>query len=66
MTELFDNLKYLKSEMGKARRSGNTKAFSSLMRLYLPAQKEYLRMLKEQDYSEYTDALTDFVNIGKA
>ena len=65
MTALFDNLEYLKSEMQKARESGNTKAVMSMTRQYLPAQKEYLRLLKEQDYSEYTDSLIDFVNSGK-
>ena len=48
--------------MAKARMNGDMKAYLSMLRLFLPAQKEYLRLRREQEGDAETDALLTFAN----
>lgn len=57
---LCEQLAYLEQEMAAARMSEDTKAFASLMRVFLPAQKEYLRLCRENEYSAQVDELLAF------
>jgi len=59
---LCEQLVYLKQEMAKARMNGDMKAYLSMFRLFLPAQKEYLRLRREQEGDGQTDALLTFAN----
>lgn len=61
-TLLCEQLVYLEEEMAKARMNGDMKAYLSMMRLFLPAQKEYLRLRREQEGDAATDALLAFAN----
>ena len=61
-TLLCEQLVYLEEEMAKARMDGDMKAYLSMMRLFLPAQKEYLRLRREQEGDAATDALLAFAN----
>lgn len=57
---LCEQLAYLEKEMAVARMSEDTKTFASLMRVFLPAQKEYLRLCREDEYSAQVDELLAF------
>lgn len=57
---LCEQLAYLEKEMAIARMAEDTKAFASLMRVFLPAQKEYLRLCREDEYSAQVDELLAF------
>ena len=60
MNLLCEQLAYLDKEMAVARMSEDTKTFASLMRVFLPAQKEYLRLCREDEYSAQVDELLAF------
>ncbi len=53
---------YVQEEMEKARDKGDAKGYASLMRLYLPAQKQFLTLCREVDKKENVDVLLAFAN----
>ena len=60
--QLSDELEFLKAEINAAKRNGDKKQYCSLMRLFLPALKEYVRMYGGQ--GDGTDELHDFIRRG--
>jgi hypothetical protein len=59
---LAEQVAFLVHEMAAARLVGDMKDYAALMRLYLPAQKEYLRLCAEEGQEGNTDALTEFTS----
>lgn len=58
---LNDELLYLDGEIKKARQDGDTKKYAAFMRLYLNAQKEYMKLLSDLDSgAEEADELLSF------
>jgi hypothetical protein len=62
---LYDELAYMQKEIADARTNGDGKEYARLMRLYLPVQKNYLKMCAEQKAletaeSNQTDSLLAF------
>jgi hypothetical protein len=62
---LYDELAYMQKEIADARANGDGKEYARLMRLYLPVQKNYLKMCAEQKALEtaernQTDSLLAF------
>lgn len=54
-------LLYLEKEIIRAKQDGDTKTYAALMRLYLNAQKEYMKLLAVMGAGQDKgDALTDF------
>ena len=59
LEQLAGQVNYLYTQIEAAKNSGNTKLYCSLLRLYLPALKEYVRLSNAQD-GEQEDALLAF------
>ena len=58
---LNTELLYLDKEITRAKRDGDTKTYAALMRLYLNAQKEFMKLLAAMNAERgETDALTAF------
>lgn len=58
---LSDELLYLDGEIKKARQDGDSKKYAAFMRLYLNAQKEYMKLLSDLDSgAEEADELLSF------
>lgn len=62
--QLYEQLVFMKSGIQQAQENGNMKEYLSIMRVYTPALKEYVRLCRESDIAERADALIDFVNGG--
>ena len=60
LEQLAEQIEYLKGEIRAAQQNGDKKLYCSLMRLYLPALKEYTRLSAAQENSERTDELLAF------
>ena len=61
--QLSDEIMFMKAELQRAKESGDTKHYCSVMRLYLPALKEYVRLYGDQGGSG-ADELLNFANGG--
>ena len=61
---LFNEIAFLQGEITNARNSGDTDEYARLMRIFLPAQKQYLKLCAEQEkraqLTDSTDPLTEF------
>lgn len=44
---LYDELAYLKGEIADTRKQNDTEAYARLCRVYLPMQKQYLKLCAE-------------------
>ena len=44
---LYDELAYLQGEIADARKQNDTEAYARLFRVYLPMQKQYLKLCAE-------------------
>lgn len=62
--QLYEQLVFMKSGIQQAQANNDMKGYLSIMRVYTPALKEYVRLCRENDIAERTDALIDFVNGG--
>ena len=49
---LYDEMGYLQTELENARKSGETDEYTRFMRVYLPVQKQYLKLCAEQEKRE--------------
>lgn len=58
--DLREQIDFLKEGMKAARSANDGKAYAALLRLYLPAQRDLLRLCREQENFEQTDELLDF------
>ena len=61
---LWEELAYLQGEISNARRKCDTDEYTRLMRVFLPVQKQYLKLCAEQEKRESVenevDPLTEF------
>ena len=61
---LWEELAYLQGEISSARRNCDTDEYTRLMRVFLPVQKQYLKLCAEQEKRESVenevDPLTEF------
>lgn len=46
---LYDEMGYLQAELENARKNGETDEYTRFMRVYLPVQKQYLKLCAEQE-----------------
>ena len=60
ISELAGQIAFMSEAMAEAQKCGDMKGYCSIQRLFLPAQKEYLRLCAEKANCETTDALIDF------
>lgn len=54
---LYDELAYLQGEIADTRKQNDTEAYTRLFRVYLPMQKQYLKLCAELE--KQTDAEVD-------
>ena len=54
---LYDELAYLQGEIADTRKQNDTEAYARLCRVYLPMQKQYLKLCAELE--KQTDAEVD-------
>ena len=64
LAQLAEQVDYLRKEIKAAQQDGDKKLYCSLMRLYLPALKEYTRLSAMQESGEQEDALLAFTGGG--
>ena len=56
---LFGELIFVQRELETARKCGDTDEYAKLIRVYLPLQKQYLKLCAEQEKREQLEADTD-------
>lgn len=62
--QLFEQLAFMKSGILTAQANNDMKGYLSIMRVYSPALKEYVKLCDKNDVKAQNDALMDYVNGG--
>lgn len=56
---LYDEMGYLQTKLMHARTDGETDEYTRFMRIFLPVQKQYLKLCAEQEKREQAENTAD-------
>ena len=63
---LLHEVDYLQAEISKAREYGDTDEYTRLFRVFLPVQKQYLKLCAEQEMREQENGLDPLAEFNTA